>query len=90
MTNTRHYHVLYGLDGCMPDSNEVHKTKKEAKEGLRFMRDMITESNSQVEEEFRDNIEGSIQNEYFTIGNSNSLYISECYEQDCLKEIEQD
>ena len=77
----KHYHVLNGISGCLPDANTVYQTKQEAKEGLKW-----------TVSELRD-IEpyyGNIKQGFFY--SKSGYYYAEisdpCYESQCMEDLD--
>ena len=83
----KHYHVLLGTNGYMPDTNNAYPTKRDAQYGLRFWRDHIKECSEGTA------ISGSIRSGYFQIRPepddpytlNQYLEIVDCFEDDCLE-----
>ena len=76
--SAKHYHVLSGLHGSMPDINDVCETVQEAKNDLKFWRDIFRDQGVKLS--------GNIKDEYFEFLNENGyIEISECTESECLE-----
>ena len=95
----KHYHVLVGLPGCMPDGNDVCQTQAEARDCAQWWADQYREDwNCDTDKSY-----------YVVIGNKREGYeinrrdqsvhgmlwtetlpilisINDCYEEDCLEE----
>lgn len=83
--STRHYHVLAGLHGCIPDSDELYRTKQEARQGLKWIVGELRSSNNRLR--------GNLKQGYFELVKKTDALcdyceISDCYESDCLKELD--
>ena len=81
-----HYHVLAGLHGCIPSSNDVYETREQANEGLKEIVNQFEDSENKLE--------GSVEQGYFEIKEKTDslcdyVEISECQEKECLQEIEE-
>lgn len=78
--STRHWHAMNGSLGCMPDSNDICHSKKEA---IKVLWDRFDNILGMASELRRDG------NYYFkdpASAGADYCQIIECYEEDCLKE----
>ena len=79
----KHYHVLNGIPGCLPDNNQVYKTKQEAKEGLKW-----TVSQLRDIEPYQGNLN------HGRFNSIHGFYYAEisdpCYESECIEDLEDD
>jgi len=85
MNKTKHYHVLGGIHGCMPDVNDVYHTKQDAREGLKWWiqdgRDSGYKYSGNLKDGYFEELKSNMQqypNNYFEI--------TECFEEDCLRD----
>jgi len=83
----KHYHVLGGIHGCMPDVNDVCHTKQDAKESLKWWIDDGRDAGYKYS--------GTLKNGYFEEEKSemrqwpnNYFEITECCEEDCLRDTD--
>jgi hypothetical protein len=77
----KHYHVLSGIHGCMPDNNQVCETKKEAEMSAVWWISELRDTGL--------TFEGSAKSGYYESLNRNYyLEISDCYESDCLDDLD--
>ena len=81
----KHYHVLGGIHGCMPDVNDVYHTKMEARGGLKWWiadgRDAGYKYSGNLKDGYFEelkNVNRQHPNNYFEI--------TECSEEDCLRD----
>lgn len=86
----KHYHVLCGLSGCyMPDSNDVYRTREEAREGAKEMArhwasDLdIPRDRHGMFKRYR------IDDDLYVFGH-NEIRVTECDIEDCLEDLESD
>ena len=75
----KHYHVLCGLRGMyMPNSNDVHATRKGAESGAAWLA-----------ETYRDDgetrVTGSARHGYYTVGDNECIEITVCDAADCMR-----
>jgi len=82
----KHYHVLGGLHGYMPDVNSVYLLKSDARQGLLFWKKDEIEMSYQVEDRSDFSISGNLKIGYYEVVNGGNEYyqITECSESDCL------
>lgn len=85
----KHYHVLFGMPGYMPDSNLTYLTKKEAQQGAQFIAD-----------QFRDDPDGLYRiygnkRDGYVIERKGTIYalpylieIVDCDQPECLQDLE--
>lgn len=71
-----HYHVMIELPGYLPTHNEIYKTSTEALDALKILADTY--------------FEGLIREEpyYLEWDNGEIATVYQCYEPDCLSELE--
>lgn len=97
--STRHYHVLSGFNGLyMPDGNAVFQTKQEAHDYLRFLgqevRDRIARDRQEAQPgDHVDRLTGSLREGCYIVERSETqidyvYQIVECYEMDCLEDVD--
>ncbi len=79
---TKHYHVLFGLQGCyMPDSNEVFTSKAEARRYAAWLAKDAREAGYKVV--------GSAKAGLYLVGEHHMIEISGwCIEDECLEDRE--
>lgn len=80
--NVKHFHVIAGLHGYMPDYNEVHRTKREARNGLK---EYVARSRDAGYRYF-----GNLRDTWFATTKTSIIRnayacVEECYEVDCLR-----
>ena len=82
----KHYHVLGGVHGCMPDVNLICETKHQA-------RSVIVEEANQLRD-YGYRYVGNCKDGYYeeissmSCGHPNNyLEITECYQKECLEDI---
>ena len=83
MNKRRHYHVMNGSIGCLPDNNQVCMTKKDS---LDYARDLFYD----VEEPFITDLkvnEIHYFSDYQTAG-ADYVEIIDCYDPDCLIDLD--
>lgn len=79
--NTLHYHVINSMHGYIPDTNDVYRTKTEARHGLKELVSIFRDSG--------EHFTGSIKYGCFENTNGNSyISIEDCAVPDCLEELE--
>ena len=94
--DNKHYHVMGTLPGCMPDSNEVCLTMREARD---YLRDIIAMERDQIAMARADGrkpyprLSGNLRDGYYEREDSEYssylFYISDpCYEPECLEDLE--
>lgn len=87
---TKHYHVLGGLHGCLPNVNEVYTTKADAQQGLLWHKRDEIEMSYQVEDRSRFSVYGTMRGCYYEVYNGGNDYYSivPCQESDCLIDLD--
>ena len=82
MMTTKHWHMMNGSSGCMPDNNEVHSTKKSAVESAVNLFDdckgVQTDLIRMDIHYFRDDEQAG----------ADYVEITRCYDKECLTELE--
>jgi hypothetical protein len=83
MATSKHWHLINGSSGCLPDSNEVYNTKESAIESA------ITLF-SDVEEAFITDIRRFHYHQFKDYQSAGADYVEivKCYDKECLKEAE--
>ena len=83
MNKRRHYHVMNGSIGCLPDNNQVYRTKRDALDYARFLFDDICEPYI-----------GDLKYygiHYFSdygMAGADYIEIIDCYDPDCLIDLD--
>ena len=87
----KHYHVLLGLHGCMPDSNETYLCKADARDAMLWHKNEITEDWYTIPKECeapKPTFSGSARSGHYEVDNVRGVHyieIIECWEEDCLE-----
>jgi len=97
MTSKKHYHVLFGTAGYLPDDNTVCRTKRKAlaiaRNLARRERDLAAEYNEDVRPEYPRHVSGNANDGYKIWDNSPTwlgyyIRITECWEPECLEYLD--
>jgi len=83
----KHYHVLGGIHGCMPDVNDIYHTKMEAREGLKWHIENAREDGYKYSGTLRDGYFEEEESEVRQWPN-NYFEIVTCFEEDCLQDTD--
>ena len=90
----KHYHMLSGLHGYMPDNNEPYQTEQDAKDALEYFVENCKDSD--VTEDHREAIAISENGNYaeFPIdGIAHPVFgveyaeVTDCYEPECFEDV---
>lgn len=81
----KHYHILAGLHGYLPNINEVYKIKQDARMGLKELIEWDRETGAKYSGNLR---EGYFECLNFSDCHTNEYYeITECNIKECLEDI---
>jgi len=97
MTSKKHYHVLVGTPGYMPDVNIVCRTKKDAEHIARDRaaqeRDYVAQYNEDIQPEYPRHVSGNANDGYevwsddpYDLGTK--IHISQCWAPECLEYLD--
>lgn len=86
----RHYHVMGGLHGCLPNFNEIAMSKKDAIAQLKWWKEQEIAWDAQDGQYVK--VYGNAKDLYYEVegnmGNNDYYEAVECYDIDCLNEGE--
>lgn len=74
----KHYHVFCGLRGCMPESNEIHTSRRSAERDAAWCADEARQDGESVH--------GNAQVGFYTVGDYRYIEIAPCTESSCLED----
>ena len=95
-TKRSHFHMLVGMPGYMPDTNYVHRTRGDAEHGARWQAQDFRDQWNGFYDCAEYKVEGNKYNGY-EIYRRNAIHpeevhmtirVTECFEEDCLEEME--
>lgn len=92
-----HFHMLVGMPGYMPDTNYTHRTRADAEHGARWQAQVFRDGWDSFHDCGEYKVEGDMHNGY-EVYRRNAIHpeevymtirVTECFEEDCLKELEE-
>jgi hypothetical protein len=80
----KHYHVISGLCGYVPNTNETYETRKSAEAGARWWAETFRESNWDAAPEYKKRITGSARAGWYDVGDCEYIEVSACDMSECV------